>query len=38
VSCAECFLSIIASCHPWASSLALIVYHCHPLNFENCHL
>ena len=24
--------------YPWASNLALITYHCHPLNFENCHL
>lgn len=24
--------------YPWANSLALIPYHCHPLNFENCHL
>lgn len=24
--------------YPWANSSALIPYHCHPLNFENCHL
>lgn len=24
--------------YPWANNLALITYHCHPLNFENCHL
>lgn len=22
----------------WANSLALVMYHCHPLNFKNCHL
>lgn len=24
--------------YPWANSSALIPYHCHPLNFENCHV
>lgn len=40
VLCAE-FFFLIHYCilpYPWASNLALITYHCHPLNFENCHL
>lgn len=42
VLCAEWyFFFFVHHCilpYPWANNSALIPYHCHPLNFENCHL
>ena len=38
VMCRMIFFFFCILPYPWASNLALITYHCHPLNFENCHL
>lgn len=41
VMCRMIFFFFVHHCilpYPWANSSALIPYHCHPLNFENCHL